>query len=158
MSESFSHGVWVLVFLEVSTVFHRKTPSHTKTMFSLPSRSSRLFFKSAKIASLIWRPTHIPLPPPHPMTRLIRIGNLNSVKLPLGLSLNMWIQDRSYLRIWTWLIWKAVLKVDVLLDGLWEGMEMPDERRQVRRFQKQTSVSSVFQQKDLENLPAILGL
>ena len=45
-----------------------------------------------------------------------------------------------------------------ILDGLWEGMEMPDERRQVRRFQKQTPVSSGFQQKDLENLPAILGL
>ena len=70
----------------------------------------------------------------------------------------MWIQDRSHLGVWTWLIWKTVLKVDVLLDGLWEGIEMPDERRQVRRFQKQTSVSSVFQQKDLENLPAILGL
>lgn len=45
-----------------------------------------------------------------------------------------------------------------ILDGLWEGVEMPDERRQVRRFQKQTPVSSGFQQKDLANLPAILGL
>lgn len=45
-----------------------------------------------------------------------------------------------------------------ILDGFWEGMEMPDERRQVRRFQKQSPVSSGFQQKDLENLPAILGL
>lgn len=33
----------------------------------------------------------------------------------------MWIQDTGYLEIWAWLIWKAVLKGNVLLDGLWRG-------------------------------------